>query len=202
MFGADSDAADTPDRSDAGDIDLTDQHSQTVGSKRKAGRPVGDAWDTFKKEPNPNPGGSQRLWIGVCKFCDCKITSGKVADLRTHAANCKKATPEAKLAARVQQVEAGGGGGKTSSQMSLESYADTGRDKLGKEQNKVLQRLLTLAFIMCGIPFACVGNAHMKHILHCLKPSFHPPGRLMVCKRCFQPAFALSHICILQALLL
>ncbi|DBA98344.1 TPA: hypothetical protein ACH3X1_001260 [Trebouxia sp. C0004] len=52
-----------------------------------------------------------------------KITSGKVADLRTHAANCKKATPEAKLAARVQQVKAGGGGGKTSSQMSLESYA-------------------------------------------------------------------------------
>ena len=70
MFGVDSDAADTPDRCDAGDIHRTDQDSQTVGSKRKAGRPVGDAWDTFKKEPNPNPGGSKRLWMGVCKFCD------------------------------------------------------------------------------------------------------------------------------------
>ena len=43
VFEVDFHAADTPDRSDAGDTDLTDQDSQTVGSKRKAGRPVGDA---------------------------------------------------------------------------------------------------------------------------------------------------------------
>ena len=29
------------------EIDLTDQGSQSVGSKRKAGRPVTNAWDTF-----------------------------------------------------------------------------------------------------------------------------------------------------------
>ncbi|DBA77128.1 TPA: hypothetical protein ACH3X1_009704 [Trebouxia sp. C0004] len=87
--------------------------------------------------------------MGVCQFCDCTIASGKVEDLRAHGANCKKATPDAQLAARVQQVKAGGGSGKSSSQMSLNSYADTGKDKLNKEQNKALQRLLTLAFIMC-----------------------------------------------------
>ena len=94
------------------EIDLTDQGSQSVGSKRKAGRPVTNAWDTFKKVPNPDPGKSKRNWMGVCQFCDCKIASGKVEDLRAHAANCKKATPDAQLAARVQQVKAGGGSGK------------------------------------------------------------------------------------------
>ena len=29
------------------EIDLKDQGSQSVGSKRKAGRPVTNAWDTF-----------------------------------------------------------------------------------------------------------------------------------------------------------
>ena len=64
----------------------------------------------------------------------------------------------------------------------LNSYADRGKDRLSKEQNKVLQGLLTLAFIMCGIPFACVqlGNTHMLHALRCLKPSFAPPGRLLI----------------------
>ncbi|DBA92591.1 TPA: hypothetical protein ACH3X1_002811 [Trebouxia sp. C0004] len=114
--------------------------------------------------------------MGVCQFCDCTIASGKVEDLQAHAANCKKATPDAQLAARVQQVKAGGGSGKSSSQMSLNSYADTGKDKLNKEHNKVLQRLLTLAFIMYGIPFAGVGNTHMLHALRCLKPS----GKLLI----------------------
>lgn len=58
---------------------------------------------------------------------------------------------------------------------TMDSYADKG--KLNREQNKVLQRLLTLAFTMCGIPFACVANTHMKHVLKVLKPSFDPPGR-------------------------
>ena len=151
-----------------GEIDLTDQGSRSVGSKRKAGRPVTNAWDTFKKVPHPDPGKSKRNWMGVCQFCNCKIASGKVEDLRAHAANCKKATPDAQLAARVQQVTAGGGSGKCSSQTSLNSYADRVKDKLSKEQNKVLQRLLTLAFVMCGIPFACVGNTHTAIYGSCL----------------------------------
>ena len=64
------------------EIDLTDQGSQSVGSKRKAGRPVTNAWDTFKKVPNPDSGKLKRNWMGVCQFCDCKIASGKVEDLR------------------------------------------------------------------------------------------------------------------------
>ena len=41
--------------------------------------------------------------------------------------------------------------------MTMDSYADKG--KLNKEQNKVLQRLLTLAFIMCGL-FSPVWPTH------------------------------------------
>ena len=93
-----------------------------AGSERKAGRPVGDAWNTFKTRAQLKSWWQQKI-------------SGKVADLRTHAANCKKTTQEAKLAARIQQVKAGGD--KASSQTSLESCADTGTDKLGREQNNV-----------------------------------------------------------------
>ena len=79
----------------------------------------------------------------------------------------------------MQQIRAGGGGTESSAQMVVDSYADKGSSKLNKEQNKVLQRQrrLTLAFTMCAIPFACVANPHMRHILTCLKPSFDPPGR-------------------------
>ena len=76
--------------------------------------------------------------------------------------------------------------------MSLNSYADKGTDKLNKQQIKALQRLLTLAFIMCGIPFACVANPHMKHILHCMKPSFDPPG--MPCINCCPSQALLSQV--------
>ncbi|DBB01732.1 TPA: hypothetical protein ACH3X1_000356 [Trebouxia sp. C0004] len=138
---------------------------------------AGDAWDTFTKKPNPFPGKSKRNWIGVCKFCQHIVTSGKLEDLRKQASQCKKATSDARIAAKVQQFKAGGGGTERTAQMVLDSYADKGSSKLNKEQNGVLQRLLTLAFVMCAIPFACVANPHMRHILTCLKPSFDPPGR-------------------------
>ena len=63
----------------------------------RPGRPVTNARDTFKKVPNPDHGKTKRNWMGVCHFCDCKIASGKVEDLRAHAAKCKKATPDAQL---------------------------------------------------------------------------------------------------------
>ncbi|DBB06464.1 TPA: hypothetical protein ACH3X1_012020 [Trebouxia sp. C0004] len=171
-------AAGTANLYDDEQVDLTDQDSQsTVGSKGKGGRPEGDAWDTFTKKPNPFPDKSKRNWIGVCKFCQHNVTSGKLEDLRKHASQCKKATSDARIAAKVQQFKAGGGGTERTAQMVLDSYADKGSSKLNKEQNRVLQCLLTLAFVMCAIPFACVVNPHMRHILTCLKPSFDPPGR-------------------------
>ena len=74
------------------EIDLTDQGSQSVGSKRKAGRPVTNAWDTFKKVPNPDPGKSKRNWMGVCQFCDCKIASGKVEDYEGDVEDMSRST--------------------------------------------------------------------------------------------------------------
>ncbi len=54
MSEIESVAAEAQNDSDDQEIDLTDQGSQsTVASKRKGGRPDGDAWDTFKKVPNP-----------------------------------------------------------------------------------------------------------------------------------------------------
>ncbi|KAL0055197.1 hypothetical protein WJX82_008637 [Trebouxia sp. C0006] len=49
-----------------------------------------------------------------------------------------------------------------------------------KGQNKVMQRLLLLALIMGGVPFAFVANLQFQHFLHCLRPSFVPPGQTML----------------------
>ncbi|DBA79882.1 TPA: hypothetical protein ACH3X1_008207 [Trebouxia sp. C0004] len=56
------------------------------------------------------------------------------------------------MASKVQQIKAGGGGGD-SSQLSIDSYRES--NKLSKRHNKALQRLLVLAIVMCGVPFAC-----------------------------------------------
>ena len=131
-------------------IDVPDDSaSQSAGSKRAPGRPASDAWNNFKRIPNPNPGNSKRNYLGVCKDCGQKVTA-KPEDLRRHASNCTKSSKETRLASQVQQIKAGGGG--DSSQLSIDSYRDS--SKLSKGHNKALQRLLVLA-IVCGIPFAC-----------------------------------------------
>ncbi len=49
-------------------IDVPDgSASQSAGNKRAHGRPASDAWNNFKRIPNPNPGNSKRKYLGVCK---------------------------------------------------------------------------------------------------------------------------------------
>ncbi|KAL0034746.1 hypothetical protein WJX77_005452 [Trebouxia sp. C0004] len=43
-----------------------------------------------------------------------------------------------------------------------------------------MHRLLLLALIMGGAPFAFVANLWFQHFLHCLRPSFVPPGQTML----------------------
>lgn len=105
--------------------------------------------------------------------------------MRKHAATCSESNPDAKLAARIQQIRAGGGSA-SSSQMSIASYTD--KHKLSASQNKVMQRLLLLALIMGGVPFAFVANLQFQHFLYCLRPSFVPPGTSTSC--CFSFACA------------
>ena len=76
------------------DPDQASDRDSIVGSKRK-GRPVDPAWESFQRLANQNAGATNRAWIGVCMNCNHKVTSGKVDDLRRHAANCSQATPEA-----------------------------------------------------------------------------------------------------------
>lgn len=150
-----------------------DESEPASGTKRKrAGRKPSDAWGTFQRIPNPNAASTKRAHNGVCNFCK-HVVPGKVEDLRKHAATCTESNPDAKLAARIQQIKAGGGSA-TSSQMSVASYTD--KHKLSAGQNKVMQRLLLLALIMGGVPFAFVANLQFQHFLHCLRPSFVPPG--------------------------
>ncbi|DBB04326.1 TPA: hypothetical protein ACH3X1_012817 [Trebouxia sp. C0004] len=106
-------AAGTANLYDDEQVDLTDQDSQsTVGSKRKGGRPEGDAWDTFTKKPNPFPGKSKRSWIGVCKFCQ-HLLHFKVRQMIlvmmslgcSHACLCRKAKPVRDIEAILKKEE-------------------------------------------------------------------------------------------------
>ncbi|DBA84647.1 TPA: hypothetical protein ACH3X1_006009 [Trebouxia sp. C0004] len=104
MSETESAATGTANLYDDEQVDLTDQDSQSaVGSKRKGGRPEGDAWDTFTKKPNPFPGKSKRNWIRVCKFCQHNVTSGKLEDLRKHAS--QKAKPVRDIEAVLKKEE-------------------------------------------------------------------------------------------------
>ncbi|DBB01089.1 TPA: hypothetical protein ACH3X1_000982 [Trebouxia sp. C0004] len=62
--------------------------------------------------------------------------------------------------------------------MSVASYTD--KHKFSASQNKVIQHLLLLALIMGGVPFAFVANLQFQNFLHCLRPSFVPPGLIML----------------------
>ena len=138
---AESDLAD-PDvvaESDQEVIDVPDDSaSQSAGNSKR--RPACDAWNNFKRIPNPNPGNSKRKYLVVCKDCGQEVTA-KPEDLRRHASNCTKSSKETRLASQVQQIKAGGGG--DSSQLSIDSYCDS--SKLSKGHNKAFQRLLVLA---------------------------------------------------------
>jgi len=77
-------------------IDVPDDSaSQSAGNKRALGRPASDAWNNFKRIPNPNPGNSK--YLGVCKDCGQKVTA-KPEDLRRHASHCTKSSKETRLA--------------------------------------------------------------------------------------------------------
>ncbi|DBA87149.1 TPA: hypothetical protein ACH3X2_005198, partial [Trebouxia sp. C0005] len=131
---------------------------------------------TRSENSTPNAASTKRAHNGVCNFCK-HVVAGKVEDFRKHAATCSESNPDAKLAARIQQIRAGGGSA-SSSQMSIASYTD--KHNLSASQNKVMQRLLLLALIMGGVPFAFVANLQFQHFLHCLRPSFVPPGQTML----------------------
>ena len=107
-------------------IDVSDYDSQSQpqpsGTKRKAGRKPSDAWDTFSRVLNPTAATTKRTYNGKCKHCN-DIVTGKVGDLRKHAASCHKSNNKDKLAAKFQQIKAGGGG-DSSSQVSIVSCAD------------------------------------------------------------------------------
>ena len=79
-------------------------------------------------------------------------TFGKVEDLRAHAAKCKKATPDAQLAARVQQVKAGGGSEKSSSQMSLNLDSIISPRTLVPSLRSTLQNIASGAAVLGGQP--------------------------------------------------
>ena len=147
-----TEAADTAEEAEV--IEVSDHDSQarsrSVGNKRKAGRKPSDAWDTFEKLPNRNANTTRRSHNGKCMHCK-QTVPGKTEDLRKHAATCNKSSNQDKLAARYQQIKPGGGG-DSSSQVSIASYKDS--HKLSGTDNKVLQRLLLLAIIMGGVPFA------------------------------------------------
>ena len=139
-----------------------DESEPASGTKRKrAGRKPSDAWGTFQRIPNPNAASTKRAHNGVCNFCK-HVVPGKVEDLRKHAATCTESNPDAKLAARIQQIKAGGGSA-TSSQMSVASYTD--KHKLSAGQNKVMQRLLLLVLIMGGAIICFCGQSPVPALL-------------------------------------
>ena len=58
-----------------------DSASQSAGNKRA---PASDAWNNFKRIPNPNPGNSKRKYLGVCKDCGQKVTENQKTSADMH----------------------------------------------------------------------------------------------------------------------
>ncbi len=146
--------------------------SASTKGKSKAGRPAGKSWEGFLKVAKPVIGKSGRKWDGKCKVCGTTV-AGRPEKLLAHAVDCKKNSNAAQLAALTKQVEAGSG--KASGQQSIASFTDS--SKLSKEHNRLLQRMLCLAFIMNAWSFRSVGSVHFVEFLRCIWPSFEPPGQ-------------------------
>ena len=85
---AESDLAD-PDvvaESDQEVIDVPDDSaSQSAGNSKR--RPASDAWNNFKRIPNPNPGNSKRKYLGVCRLwtkSHCKTRRSPQTCIKLH----------------------------------------------------------------------------------------------------------------------
>ncbi len=129
-------------------IDVPDDSAaQSAGNKRAPGRPASDAWNNFKRIPNPNPGNSKRKYLGVCKDCGQKVTA-KPEDLRRHASNCTKSSIERGWPLKCNRS-------KQEGEEIAASFLLTAIVTAASFPKAITRRLLVLAIVMCGIPFAC-----------------------------------------------
>lgn len=169
----------------AGDSDAVASASSSAASKkRKVGRPPGVHWQGYTQIELKEKGAGNRNWSGKCNACGL-IVPGKSTDLNAHKADCNKSGNAAQLSALVNSVKAGGGtvaDSKTDTaqaarQQSLAGYADR---QLSSAQNKQLQRMLCLAFVLNGWSFRSVQSPKFVAFLKAVRPSFEPPGQQAV----------------------
>ncbi|CAG8842524.1 36261_t:CDS:2, partial [Gigaspora margarita] len=143
-------------------------------SNSKPERPQTGGWKFFTR--GQSKGDSH--WEGTCDYCGTFYPHAKPQNLRAHLANfCKKLPEEfnnlediptdepfsSATSSLVKQK-------KIAKQPELTNWYDS--TKIEASKQLLIDEAITLAFIMCGIPFRIINNPFFINALNLLNPSY------------------------------
>ncbi|CAG8838938.1 39354_t:CDS:2, partial [Gigaspora margarita] len=171
------------------DSNNTDTETESRNSNSsKLGRPSTGVWNFFKRGQPKGDG----HWEGTCDYCGTFYPHAKPQNLRAHLANnCKKVPEEWRrhfnyiIANNLEDIPTDEPlSNATSSlfkqkkiakQPALTNWYDSAT--IDASRQLLIDEAITLAFIMCGIPFRVINNPFFVSALNLLNPGYSVPSR-------------------------
>ena len=151
----------------------------------KSGRPQSGVWKHFDRGESKGYG----HWEGTCQYCKKFYSHAKPSSLRAHLANNCKDVPE-EWRRHFNYILVNNLNDLPTDDPLNESNIFTLTQKWKKEVKvtadqselatidaSVIDETITLAFIMCGIPFRVINNPFFVNALKTLNPNYNIPSR-------------------------
>jgi hypothetical protein len=144
-------------------------------NKRKTGgKPKSIVWETYIIQGEQI---SKGHWSATCSFCGEFWYKGSPTVLENHLGNlCAKAPVEVRdlflerLATKIDEPKK-----QKLTQSKLPDYVES--TKLTPERFNDINRSLTKAFVVCGIPYHIIENPFFVELLKTLRPGYEPPSK-------------------------
>jgi hypothetical protein len=150
----------------------------------KSGRPLSGVWKHFNRGESKGDG----HWEGTCQHCKKFYPRAKPNSLRAHLANnCKEVPEEWRrhfnyiLVKNLNDIPTDkpltNESDITQNWKKLETAVVNQSESMNTEMDmSIVDEAISLAFIMCGIPFRVINNPFFINALKILNPSYNAPS--------------------------
>lgn len=151
----------------------------------KSGRPYSGVWKHFDKGESKGDG----HWEGTCQYCEKFYPRAKPNLLRAHLANnCKNVPEEWRrhfnyiLVNNLNDIPTDEPLNESNITVNLpqkwKKVTTNQPDQPNTEMDaSMIDEAITLAFVMCGIPFRVISNPFFVNVLKNLNPNYNAPSR-------------------------
>jgi hypothetical protein len=162
------------------DTDTEKESENETQAHSKSGRPQSGVWKHFDRGESKGDG----HWEGTCQYCKKFYPRAKPNYLRAHLANnCKNVPEEWRrhfnyiLVNNLQDVSTDEPLNESNISLSQKWKVATNQLTVTNMDASTIDEAITLAFIMCGIPFRVIGNPFFMNALKTLNSCYEIPSR-------------------------